>query len=189
MIWGRAVAPIAEWVAHTFWSTIRKPDRPVATHLTQTNKREAKGAMFIPRVPRSPRPQTLCRGCGKNITEGCTHCARCSVEGATERLSAAARLGRVAAQTPEALAKQANSQRRHAIARSSWDESSQPAWLTPEVFSQKIQPLLSNVATSVIRSSIGVSRWHASRIRQGSQPHPRHWLVLAGLVGVSADGQ
>jgi hypothetical protein len=51
-------------------------------------------------------------------------------------------------------------------ARSSWDESSQPAWLTPELFSWRIQPLLSNVATSVIRTSLGVSRWYASRIRQ-----------------------
>jgi hypothetical protein len=50
-------------------------------------------------------------------------------------------------------------------------------------FSQKIQPVLSNVATSVIRSSIGVSRWYASRIRQGYRPHPRHWKVLAELVG------
>ncbi|MBZ5720628.1 MAG: hypothetical protein LAO03_09630 [Acidobacteriia bacterium] len=61
-------------------------------------------------------------------------------------------------QIPEALAKQTDFQRRHSRARSSWDESSQPAWLTPELFSQKIQLLLSNVATSVIRSSIGVSR-------------------------------
>jgi len=44
------------------------------------------------------------------------------------------------------------------------------------------QPLLLNVATSVIRSSIGVSRWYASRIRQGYRPHPRHWEGLAELV-------
>lgn len=187
-IWGRAVAPIAEWVARAFWSTIRKPDAPFATRLTHSNKRQAKGSLSVAPGPDAPRPQTLCRGCGKKISEGRTHCAQCSVAGATERLADAARLGRVAAQTPEGLAKQANSQRRHANARSSWDESSQPSWLTPEVFSQKIQPLLSNIATSVIRSSIGVSRWYASRIRQGSRPHPRHWEVLAGLVGVTEQG-
>ena len=93
-----------------------------------------------------------------------------------------------AAQAPEALAKQADSQRRHSRARSAWDESSQPAWLTPELFSQKIQPLLSNIATSVIRSHIGVSRWYASRIRQGYRPHPRHWQALAKLVGASGGG-
>jgi hypothetical protein len=44
-----------------------------------------------------------------------------------------------------------------------------------------------NVATSVIRSNIGVSRWYASRIRQGYRPHPRHWQALADLTGVMPD--
>jgi hypothetical protein len=186
-IWGRAVAPIAERVARAFWSTIRKPDAPFATRLTQGNKRQAKGAQPSPDSPRAPRPQTLCRGCGKNIAVGRTHCAPCSIEGATERIADAARLGRIAARTPAALTKQADSQRRHANARSSWDKSSQPAWLTAEAFTQRIQPLLATVSTSAIRSQIGVSRWYASRIRQGYEPHPRHWQALAELVGVSAD--
>jgi hypothetical protein len=184
-IWGRAVAPIAEWVARAFWSTIRKPDRPLATHLTQTNKRKAKGALSVIAALRLAKPDTLCRGCGNKITAGRIHCAQCSIEGATDRLAYVARLGRVAARAPEALAKQADSQSRHANARSSWDKSSQPAWLTPEVFSQRIQPLLASISTSVIRSQIGVSRWYASRIRQGYRPHPRHWGTLATLVGVS----
>ena len=98
------------------------------------------------------------------------------LSGATERLANAAKLGRVAAQRPEARAKHVASRRRHAQACSAWDASMQPGWLTSELFSQKIQPKLSDVATSVIRSSIGVSRWYASRIRQGYRPHPRHWL-------------
>ena len=85
------------------------------------------------------RPQTLCRGCGKNIAAGRIHCAQCSIEGATERIADAARLGRLAARTPAALTKQADSQRRHANARSSWDKSSQPAWLTSEVFSPRFR--------------------------------------------------
>jgi CRISPR-associated endonuclease Cas1 len=184
-VWGRAVASIAEWVAQAFWSTIRKPDRPLATHLTQTNKRAAKGVRSDSSTLRVPRPQTLCRGCGKHISEGRTHCAQCSVAGATERLADAALLGRIAAQAPEALAKQADSQRRHANARSSWDETSQPGWLTSEVFAKRIQPLLANISTAIIRSRIGVSRWYASRIRQGNQPHPRHWQALAMLVGIT----
>jgi CRISPR-associated endonuclease Cas1 len=141
-IWGRAVAPIAEWVARTFWSTIRKPDAPFATRLTQGNKRQAKGAPSFPPAANAPRPPTLCRGCGKTIAVGRIHCAQCSIEGATERIADAARLGRVAAQAPEALAKQADSQRRHANARSLWDETTQPPWLTSEVFLKRIQPLL-----------------------------------------------
>ncbi len=103
---------------------------------------------------------------------------------ATERLANAARIGRVASQTPEARAKHAASERRHALARSSWDASTQPAWLTSEFFSQKIQPLLANASTSEIRSRIRVSRWYASKIRQGYRPHPRHWITLAELAGI-----
>jgi hypothetical protein len=184
-IWGRAVSPIAEWVAQQLWSTTRKraeTDLP-PTHLTQTHRREAKGISLIPTTPTPRQKENLCRTCGKSIRLGREHCVNCAVSVATERLAIASRLGRATAQTSKALAKQAESQRRHSKARSSWDKSSQPAWLTPELFSQRIQPLLSNVATSVIRSNIGVSRWYASLIRQGYRPHPRHWEVLSNLVG------
>ncbi len=88
-----------------------------------------------------------------------------------------------AAGSPEARAKHVASRRRHAAACSEWDASKQPAWLTSEVFSQQIQPLLAEIPTSVIRSRIGVSRWYAGKIRQSYRPHPRHWLALAELVG------
>lgn len=99
---------------------------------------------------------------------------------------AAARLGRIAAQTPEARAKHAESGRRQALARFAWDASSQPAWLTAEFFSGTIQPQLANVSASIIQSRLGVSRWYASQIRQSyCRPHPRHWPVLAELTGVA----
>jgi hypothetical protein len=188
-IWGRAVAPIAEWVAQQLWSTTRKrtPTDLPPTHLTQTHRRKAKGISSTPTGPVAPRTENLCRDCGKAISAGRQHCANCAVSTATERLVSAARLGRAAAQTPEALVKQGDSQRRHARARSSWDASRQPSWLTSELFSQEIQPLLASVSTSVIRSRIRVSRWYASRIRQGYRPHPRHWQALAELVGVLPD--
>jgi hypothetical protein len=68
-IWRRAVAPIAEWVAHAIWSTIRRPDTPLATRLTQANKREAKGKTSPP-PPRAPQPQNICLGCGKDVAAG-----------------------------------------------------------------------------------------------------------------------
>src|ERR1035437_5193925 len=60
-------------------------------------------------------------------------------------------------------------------ARCSWDASKQPARLTSQVFSQKIQPLLANVPTSAIRCRIGVSRWYAGRILHGYRPHQRRY--------------
>src|SRR5438876_8962574 len=106
------------------------------------------------------------------LTRATGHCAHCAISGATERFVNAARIGLVAAQNPEARVRHAESERRHANARSAWDASSQPAWLT------------SDVSTAAIRSNIGVSRWYAGRIRQGYRPHPRHWRALAPLAGV-----
>jgi len=186
-VWARAVAPVAEWVVRQLWRTTRRrtqSDMP-PTRLTQTHRRKAKGTASAMRVPKAAAAENLCRGCGKTIGDGRTHCAHCAISSATERLVTAARIGRAAARSPRARARHAESERRHAEARSLWDASQQPAWLTTELFSQQIQPLLANISTSAIRSRIGVSRWYARRIRQGSRPHPRHWQALATLVGVS----
>ena len=187
--WRKLVAPVAEYVAQELWSSASKPTsvsnrarQLIATRLTQQNKREVKGGN-VPEVKR-PKPQHVCGGCGKPINAERDHCATCAIDGATERLGDAARIGRIAARSPEARAKHAASRRRHAEACSAWDASKQPDWLTSEVFSERIQPVLAGVPTSVIRSRIGVSRWYASRIRQGYRPHPRHWLTLARLAGV-----
>jgi CRISPR-associated endonuclease Cas1 len=185
--WRKLVAPVAEYVAQEVWSSVSKPTptstharQLIATRLTQQNKREVKGSS-VPEVKR-PKLQHVCSGCGKPIKTESEHCANCAIDGATERLEDAARIGRMAARSPEARAKHSASRRRHADACSAWDASKEPQWLTSEVFSQRIQPLLAGVSTSVIRSKIGVSRWYASRIRQGYCPHPRHWLTLAQLV-------
>ena len=172
-MWARAVAPFAEWVARTLWSTVLKPtrhERP-ATPLTQRHRREAKGAPSFPPGGRPPRPQTLCHGCGKNIRAGRNHCGQCAVEGATQRLVAASAIGRLVSHSPEARAKQSATRRGHAQACSAWDPASQPSWLTEEVFSQKIQPLLATLSISKIAAAIGVSRGYARRIREGYRPH------------------
>jgi CRISPR-associated endonuclease Cas1 len=191
--WRRLVAPVAEYVAQETWSSVSKPTSPskltrqlIATRLTQRNKREVKGSNVA--EVKQPKPEHVCSGCGNPIRAESHNCGNCAINEATERLANAARIGRVAARTPEARAKHVASHLRHVEARSAWDASTQPVWLTSEVFSQQIQPLLAGVSTSAIRSRIKVSRWYAGRIREGYCPHPRHWLALAELVGVSADG-
>src|ERR1035437_6860868 len=186
--WRRLVAPVAEHVAQELLSSISRPAstlarQRIATRLTQRNKREVKGS-DVPGVER-PAPEHVCSGCGKTIRPERSNCANCAIDSATERLVNSARIGRVAARSPEARAKHVASRRRHAEACSAWDVSMQPAWLTSEVFSQQIQPLLAGISTSAIRSRIGVSRWYAGRIREGYRPHPRHWQALAQLVRVS----
>jgi len=105
----------------------------------------------------------------------------------TKNMLEAARIGRLTANGPEAQAKRAVKARKNALAQHSWKASDQPAWLTEEVFELKIKPLLAKVAMSAIRSAIGVSKWYASKIRQGYRPHPRKWLALAELVGLSSN--
>jgi CRISPR-associated endonuclease Cas1 len=190
-VWGKLVAPWAEYVARALWAGTksgRARSSVPPTRLTQQRRTESKGKIWIAGVE-PPKADHLCRGCGKTITTGRIHCAKCAVSAATQRLIDAARSGRVAGHTPEAIAKEAQTQRQHAQARSAWTRASQPAWLTAQVYLQKIQPLLARMSSSAIASRIGVSRWYAGRIRQGYRPHPRHWQALAKLGGVSADGQ
>lgn len=188
--WRELVAPVAEYVAQALLSSVSKPasssklaERLIATRLTQRNKREVKGS-DVPGV-KHPKPEHVCSGCGKVINLRGEHCANCARVSATARLVKAAQIGRVAARRLEARAKHMASRRRHAQACSAWDASTQPAWLTSEVFSQEIQPLLAKIPTAAIRSHLGVSRWYAGKIRQGYRPHPRHWEALAKLAGVS----
>jgi CRISPR-associated endonuclease Cas1 len=185
-VWGKLVAPWAEYVARTLWATTSRPSRrsSIPTRLTQQHRREAKGGLPAATIT-MPKPDRVCRGCGKRIRAEHTDCGKCAIDGATKRLVDAARIGRISAHTPEALAKEGNTQRQHAKARSSWATSSRLPWLTSEMYSEKIQPRLAQVSTSAIAKQIGVSRWYAGKIRQGYRPHPRHWHMLSVLAGVS----
>ena len=188
-LWYRHVAPVAEWVARAFWSTIRRPDAQIATRLTQNNKRAAKGSPVQLPFKSFPSQQNVCAGCGKPVKRDCVHCRDCALKNSTGWLIAGAKLGRVAAQSSTAKARRSETKRRHDLARSNWSPSDQPAWLTDEVYSKQIQPRLHDATLSEIASAIGVSIPYASDIRIGRRrPHPRHWESLAQLVEVSCRG-
>jgi len=98
----------------------------------------------------------------------------------------AARRGRVAAHSVEAEARRAETQRRQHAARRAWQPSDLPGWLNEEIYREKVQPRLVGVTVSTISRALGVSEPYAADIRAGRRvPHPRHWMRLAGLVGVS----
>jgi len=181
-IWRRAVAPIAEWVAHAFWRTIRRPDVPFATRLTQANKCDAKGVPSLLPPIKTARRERLCPECGKTIQDRSKQCAQCAVAEATKRMVDVSRLGREKASSPEAQKKRAETQRKNALAQHSWKPSDQPAWLSEKFYADKVQPLLKSVSASAIARHISVSRWYAGRIREGYRPHARHWASLAELV-------
>jgi hypothetical protein len=185
--WRRAVAPVAEWVAREFWKTIRRPDAPLATRLTQSKKRQAKGAS-IPPTSHAPLPQNVCDGCGRAVAKDSIRCATCAVKVSRSTMLEVSRQGRIASKSLDARARVAATQRRQQRARYSWQPSSQPQWLTEEVYAKQIQPILKNASLSQIASAINVSIMYASDIRRGRRrPHPRHWRGLAGLVGIVGD--
>ncbi len=188
--WRRLAAPVAEYIAQELWFSISKPTSTsarlrIATRLTQSRKRAVKGSE-VPSV-KVPKPDRVCRGCGKTVQHDSTNCGECDLRIATKRLLEVAKAGRVAGHTPEAIAKEAAMHRKHAQAKAAWNPTKQPSWLTEQVFSEKIQPALARASVTAIAKQIGVSRWYAGRIREGYRPHPRHWQALAKLAGISAN--
>jgi CRISPR-associated protein Cas1 len=183
--WAQAVAPVAERVTKTLWSTVSRSKRRSGpkTPLTQRNRREARGAPDAS-IARPPKPLRICAGCGTSLRAS-THCHRCGVAESTKRLIRAAEQGRIAASAPEALARIAAARRRHANAEREWDAAKQPAWLTERLYVEQIEPRLRGVSISKVMSSLGVSRPYAIDVRLGRRrPHPRHWKTLAALAGL-----
>lgn len=187
-MWGRAVAPVAEWLAQTLWSSPRRNSAGntiLPTRLTQNRKRFAQGGAAQSARAQPPRRENICRECGKTIQQGNTRCGDCRIETATGRMADVAKIGRLTAHGSQAQAKRSNTQRRNAISWHSWKASSQPVWLTEQFYAEKIRPLLAELSGTAIARAIGVTFAYGSRIRQGNRPHPRHWQVLARLVHVT----
>ncbi len=186
--WGRAVAPIAEWVAQSFWTRNHKPPRGekrLPTPLTQRRRSEGRGKEFIPDAKPAPYPKKICRGCGAT-TRGGRHCPSCGREVSRGELIESAKVGRVVAQGPKSQEKRSETQRRHRAAQQAWSSSPKPAWLNEGTYLEKIYPRLVGITISVLASTLGVSEPYAADIRAGRRrPHPRHWLALAELAGVS----
>jgi CRISPR-associated endonuclease Cas1 len=185
-VWGKLVAPWAEYVARALWgrATQSAARRRLSTPLTQQHRREAKGRPSFPTV-KAPNPDRLCRVCGKKLRlRNRRFCVDCAVGVTAENFD----MGRKAAQRPEFLAKRSDTQRLHKQAIQKWKPADLPAWLTRDVYAKQVQPALARVAKSQVRSALGVSEPYSSDIRSGKRvPHPRHWQALATLVGVSAN--
>ena len=191
--WGRAVAPIAESIVRTLWSTISKPARlrPPSTRLTQGRRRQAKGALPDLATQAPPEPPRVCRGCGASISLGKNFCFACGVIDSTERLVKVARSGRVAAQSAEAQVSRAVTQRRNALAQRAWKEYDFPAWLNEKVYAEQNKFSLGwrELRAGLYRQPLVYPAHTRGTSAQGGVPHPRHWLALARLVGLSESEQ
>jgi len=186
--WGRAVAPVAEWISRTLWSTIRKTAQQLypATRLTQSRRRQARGGSARISVERPPRAPRICITCGVSLKRGRRYCATCGIAASKESLIETARLGGIATHSPQAEALRAATMRRQEAAKRRWQPTELPAWLNEGIYRKKIQPRLWSITVPVIASALGISESYAADVRKGRRvPHPRHWPTLAELVGVS----
>jgi len=161
-LWRQSVAPLAEWIAHTLWSTTSQSSRTKApaTRLTQNRKREAKG---IPTSTALASPLT-------------------SLRESRENPFVAPRTVQLNGRDPVAQARRADTQRRQAAALEAWNATQKPNWLDENFYREKVQARLTLITIPVLMSALGVSRSYATDIRAGRRPHPRHWLALAKLV-------
>ncbi len=187
--WGRAVAPFAEWLAQTLWTSIRKPtdrNRDLPTRLTQRRRTEGRGKEFVLHFEPAPQPLKICAGCGAATRRG-QHCPKCGREVSGVKLTELAKLGREVAQSPEAQRNRSETQRRHEAAKRAWNTSPKSIWPDEQAYDREIQPHLAAVTISRMSSTLGVSESYAADIRAGRRrPHRCHWKVIAELAGVSA---
>src|SRR3954452_5236651 len=161
--------------------------RAPGTHLTQRRHYEAAGEN-VPMRKGPPKQQSVCVTCGRAVSLGGRHCFECSRPEALNRLATARRIGREAAQTPQALKKRAQAVKRQYKALRNWRPSDVPDWLDDAFYTAKVQPTLNRVSKPEIASALGISERFAYKIAHGEKiPHRRHWLNLAELVGVMRD--
>jgi hypothetical protein len=87
---------------------------------------------------------------------------------------------------PIAEARRSATQTKQAQALREWNPSDLPKWLDEDAYHRDILPRLSKFTVKAIRLKLGVSHPYATLVRRGVKiPHPRHWLALARLTGVS----
>jgi CRISPR-associated endonuclease Cas1 len=186
-VWGRTVAPVAEWVAQALWNSTRKtvPTGPsLPTRLTQRRRSEGRGKEFVLKATSAPPAPNVCSGCGATTHEG-RLCPTCGRQVSGEKLIELARRGRVAAQNPQSRLKRSESQRKHEAAKRVWRLSSNNPWPDERTYSTEIFPRLRSVTIASISSSLHVCESYAADIRAGRRrPHPRHWQKLAELANV-----
>ena len=189
-MWGRAIAPVAEWVAQALWHSSRSPAKNkgvVSTRLTQRRRSEGRGNDFAATTIPVPRRPKICEVCGAEGIQN-RYCGSCAVEVARENMARVALIGHSKPKTSRVKARISKTLSDHAVANSWWSLSSLPAWLNKEFYVQKIHPQLRTVKVREIAEAMRVSQSYAAFIPSGRRnPHPRHWQALAQLVGIASD--
>jgi CRISPR-associated endonuclease Cas1 len=186
--WGRAVAPVAEWVAQALWSPPSRSANKkhfVPTRLTQRRRTEGRGRKVRALANPVPRLEKICEVCGAEGVQN-RYCPSCAVEVSREQMAQVALIGHTKPTCKKAKARISKTLSDHAVANTWWDPSSLPEWLNEKCYVQQIQPRLKTIKVREISEAMHISKPYAALIRAGRRrPHPRHWQALAELVEVA----
>jgi CRISPR-associated protein Cas1 len=187
VMWRRAVAPIAEWVAQALWNSHEgsRGVQQLPTRLTHRRRSEGRGNDFRAQTSIAPSRVRICEVCGAEGVKN-RYCRSCALEASRENMAQVAMIGHSQPRTKRVKARISKALSDHAVTNSWWSPSSLPAWLNEECYLKKIQPGLKTIKVREISEAMRVSKPYAALVRAGRRrPHPRHWSALAGLVSVS----
>lgn len=188
--WRKFAAPVAEWIAQALWNSSRSSaigEQILPTRLTQRRKSEGRGNKFELRITPVPRAAKICEVCGADGVKN-RYCRSCAVEASRITMAQVALLGHAKPKSKKTKARMSKVLSDHAVANTWWDPKSLPSWLTEECYVQRIQPLLRGKKVREIAEAMRVSQPYAAFVRSGRRrSHPRHFVALAELVGISED--
>ena len=112
----------------------------------------------------------VCRGCGASVKADRDYCAVCGLVNSTEKILEVGEAGRAAAQSAQAQASRAETQRRNTIAQQVWKSSSGLSF-SHEMYDREIRPQLRRISISALATALSVSWSYAAEIRRASAAH------------------
>ena len=186
--WSRAVAPVAEQVAHALGRAMTGKYVPV-TPLTRRGSRQAQAVVKARRAVRQALPTAnrsrqrpaveaaptlwTCPDCGGPVTD-------------SRRVRCDACIAADPRQTPEARSRRGAAIAARKRALREWDQANPGIEYDPDCFRREVLPCLATVKLADIMAAAGISKGYASNVRAGKfTPHVSTWSALAALAATS----
>ena len=186
--WAKALAPIAEHLAHVFGKAMAGTYSAV-TPLTRNRTRAAQAVVkarkasttmaaastaALQKAASATRSHWTCPDCGGPVSnQRHVRCEACIAADPSHAPEVRGRRGAAIAARKRAL--------------SEWDKANPDAVYDPELFRREILPRLASVKLSEIAQAAGYSKASASDIRRGKwTPHVSTWGALSELAGTLA---
>jgi CRISPR-associated endonuclease Cas1 len=183
--WSRAVAPVAERVAHALGQAMTGK-YVAATPLTTSRHRQAQAMARARRGRGTPAPRATqrarkgseptlwsCPDCGGPVTDARhIRCDACIAADPRQTPEVRSRRGKAIAARKRALRE--------------WDVANPGVDYDPDYFRREILPGLQGVRLADIMAAAGISKGYASNVRAGKYtPHVSTWSALSDLCSRS----